>query len=310
MLGAFLTPDYVSHLAAAAAKEKRWIEFDAALVRRAYNRQPFVVKHWLAEHPMFTFDALFALCRRMPQNHVKLRVGVVPADADFDTSLDRFNHGLQLNEAIANFVERQAYIVINNPELDAEYRPIIEGLLGEIARQTEAVDPGMNWYSTYLFISAQGSVTPYHMDREMNFLLQVCGTKTVRLWDPADNEIMSPAQKDQLLSAVDEPRPTYLPSFEQKAMIFELEPGLGVHHPFIAPHLVTTGPSPSISLAITFRTAGSDVWTDAHRFNRRLRNIGLNPAAVGTHPAVDRAKAALLRALRKVRRVLRTVAPV
>jgi len=27
-------------------------------------------------------------------------------------------------------------------------------------------------------------ITPYQMDREMNFLLQIRGTKTVPLWDP------------------------------------------------------------------------------------------------------------------------------
>ena len=26
------------------------------------------------------------------------------------------------------------------------------------------IEPGMNWYSTYIFISTQDSVTPYHMD--------------------------------------------------------------------------------------------------------------------------------------------------
>ena len=306
MLGTLVSPEHVKQLAAlATAADRHWIQFDPALLKDGYNRRPFVVNHLLAEHPMFTFDALFALCRRMPESMVKLRIGVVPVDTDFDKSLNSFNHGMQLDDAIANFVQRQAYIVVNNPELDEVYRPIIEGFVGEIARHTETLEPGLNWYSTYIFITAQGAVTPYHMDREMNFLLQVCGTKTVRLWDPFDNEIMSPAQKDQLLADRDEPRPPYHPSFEQKAMIFELEPGLGVHHPFIAPHLVKTGPAPSISLAITFRTQRSDIWTDAHCFNQRLRKLGLRPAPVGRHPVVDLGKAILLRTLRRARGTLR-----
>jgi hypothetical protein len=166
------------------------------------------------------------------------------------------------------------------------------------------LDPEINWYSTYIFISAQGSVTPYHMDREMNFLLQVKGKKTVKLWDPFDDEIMTEAQKDALL-AYSGGRPQYRPSFEAKAAIYELEPGLGVHHPFIAPHLVTTGPEVSISLAITFRTRKSDTRSAAHRVNHYLRRLGLKPTAVTRNPALDAAKAGIIRPALQVRNGLR-----
>ena len=182
---------------------------------------------------------------------------------------------------------------------------MIEGLLGEIALHTEPIEPGMNWYSTYLFITAHDSVTPYHMDREMNFLLQIRGTKSVKLWDPHDPEIMTAAEKDKLMTERDEPLPTYKPAFERKAMVFDLEPGLGVHHPFIAPHLVTTGRQLSISLAITFRTRRSDMWTDAHRFNHRLRSrLGIAPVDVGNVGVLDAARAGLIRVTRQARRWL------
>jgi len=141
----------------------------------------------------------------------------------------------------------------------------------------------------------------------MNFLLQIRGRKTVKLWDPHDDEIMSAVDKDLLLAARDEPRPAYKPSFDAKAMTFELAPGLGVHHPFIAPHLVKTGRELSISLAITFRTRRSDIWTDAHRFNHLLRTrLGLAPLPVGRLPALDATKARLLRLSRHARQLLRS----
>jgi len=88
-------------------------------------------------------------------------------------------------------------------------------------------------------------------------------------------------------------------------MVFELEPGLGVHHPFIAPHLVTTGKQLSISLAITFRTRRSDVWTDAHCFNHRLRRrLGVAPIGVGNLAVLDAARAGLVRMGRQARRWL------
>src|SRR5213078_1776903 len=268
MLGQFVSSSKVGGLVAQARRSSEpWLLFDEREFRAGYNERPFVVTHRLADHPRFALGALGALCRRLPAEQVPYRFGVVPVDAHFDSSLERYRGQLTLDDAIDHLEDRQAYIAVYNAETDPEYRPVIEGLLGEIAAHTEPIEPGLNWYSTYIFITAHDSVTPYHMDREMNFLLQIRGTKTVKLWDPRDPEIMTPAEKDQLLAQRHEPRPTYKPSFERKAMTFELAPGLGVHHPFIAPHLVTTGKQLSISLAITFRTQRSDVWTDAHCFN-------------------------------------------
>lgn len=297
MLGEFVTTAYCAKLAQQArAQAAPWLQFKPEAFAESYNRRPFLVRHRLPEHPLFALEALFALCRRLPATQVRFRYGIVPADAHFDSSLEHFRRDLTLTDVIDHFEERQAYIAIYNPERDPTCRPMLEGLLGEIAARTQSLDPDINWYSTYIFITAQHSVTPYHMDREMNFLLQVRGTKNVRLWDSADVEIMTPAQKDQLFgSRGEDRRPTYKPSFERKAMIFELSPGVGVHHPFIAPHLVTTGPEISVSLAFTFRTKRSDVVSNAHRFNYLLRKLGLNPAPVGAHPGSDRVKAEMAR---------------
>lgn len=297
MPGEFISPQRYSTLVASArGNAAPWLEFEPETLRSSYNRRPFQLRHRLADHPLFALEPLFALCRRLPKAQVCHRFGVVAPDADFDATLSPIvRRSLSLDDAIDHLEERQAYICIFNPELDPDYRPVIEGLLAEVAAHTEPLDPAITWYSTYIFISARESVTPYHMDREMNFLMQVRGTKIVRLWDPADDEIMTPSEKDYLFTAAHDARPHYQPSFEAKAMIYELRPGIGVHHPFIAPHLVRTGPELSVSFALTFRTRQSDVWSDAHRCNHYLRKIGLRPQQVGRHPLLDGAKAGLVR---------------
>ncbi len=306
MLGRVVSSTKVGSLVAQAVRTQApWLEFDQQEFRAAYNQRPFTVRHRVTEHPLFERGAVAALCRRLPAEQVRWRFGVVPADIDFNTSLhDRGD--LTLDDALERMEEKQAYVMVFNPERDPVYGPVIEGFLGEIAAHTERIDPGMNWYSTYIFMSAHDSVTPYHMDREMNFLLQIRGTKTVQLWDPRDDEIMSPAEKDRLLADHDEPRPRYKPSFERKALTYELVPGIGVHHPFIAPHVVKTGKQLSISLAITFRTQRSDTWTDAHRFNHLLRRrTGMALGTVGQLDLVDATKARLMQLSRQARRILR-----
>ena len=300
MLGEFVSRAQSATLAAQGrGRSQPLLEFDSETVRSDYNLQPFLLRHHLAEHAdFFSLPALFALCRRMPRDQVQYRVGAIPGDANFDSSYERYGQGLSFDQVLEQFEESRAYICIYNPERDPVYRPVLERLLAEIAAAIEHVDPVITWYSTYFFLSTRDSVTPYHMDREMNFLLQVLGEKLVNLWNPRDDEIMSAAEKDRLLSAFESRRPVYKPSFEAKAMRYELRPGLGVHHPFIAPHRVHTGSDLSISLAFTFRTRTSDRWTSAHAFNHVLRRCGLSPAEVGNgHPVADRAKAAVQHAV-------------
>lgn len=288
----------------ASASAPHWLNIDSEMMGRCYNQSGFLLTHRLHEHPLFTAEALFRLCRRLPASALKFRFGVVPVDAHFDSSLARYRGDLTLDDAIEHLVDKRAYIAIYNPERDATYRPVIEGLLGEIGLAARPFESFFNWYSTYVFISAHDAVTPYHMDREMNFLLQICGNKTVDLWDPHDDEVMRPEQRDHLFSSDTNARPAYHAGLAAKARRFELQPGLGVHHPFIAPHLVTTGPNVSISLAITYRTPHSDLLSDAHRYNDRLRPYGLGHLPIGTHAAVDLFKASVTRATRSAKGVL------
>lgn len=302
MLGEFVSPEqYARLLQRGQQQPQHWLQFDAAQMQSHYNRQPFLLEHRLNQHPLFEIAPLFDLARRLPGRQVKFRRGDIAPDADFDASFRPPGDDLTLDHLLAQFEPLHGYICINNPEQDALYRPQIEGLLAEIAAHIHPLDPHITWYSTYVFISAQGAVTPYHMDREMNFLLQIRGEKTADLWDQADPVIMSPSQKDRLL-AYDGARPPYKPEFEARARHFALRPGLGVHHPFIAPHRVWTHSDLSVSLALTFRTRQSDRLTAAHQFNTRLRRIGLqNPKPVGESAWVDGAKALSLHTLQRLR---------
>lgn len=310
MLGQFVSSAALRELVRQAARAPNpWLLFDAQRVAEYYNRRPFLIAHRLGQHPAFQLDALRALCRRLPAEQVSWRTGRIPVDADFDTAPQRYRATFTLDDALANLEELAAYVVVNNPERDPYYRPLLEGLLGEVAHQLRVIDPNIYWYSTYLFVSAQGSVTPYHMDREMNFLLQIRGDKHAQLWDPLDDEVMTPVERDQLLVRADLPRPAYHEGLAAKAMHFQLRPGLGLHHPFIAPHVVTTSSGLSISLAFTFRTEWSELRMDAHRMNHRLRQLGLNPASIGRRPYLDATKAHSLRAVRPALRMLRALGP-
>jgi hypothetical protein len=285
MLGRNLSADVSAELARnAASNAEKLLHFNGHELGAKYNIKPFLVNHSLSHHPLCSLTKLFQLCHSMPSANIRIRHGVVPYNTNVDTVHEDYG-GLSIEEATEQLETQQAHIMIVNPELDATYKHFIEQLVGEVFCAVRPFDSNFTWYSTYFFLSAGDALTPYHMDREMNFLLQIQGKKRVELWDPFDEDVNA--------------RPPFKP--DTISQTFELTPGVGVHHPFIAPHLVRTSSAPSVSIAITFRTEHSDTWTDAHCFNQLVRKLGMNPRPAREVDWVDSAKARTIRFFRKVK---------
>ena len=264
-----------------------WLEFDWSTFRTNYNWRPFQFAHRLAEHPLMGLDELKALMLRMSPEDILHRAGVVPVGADFDHVARDNATGLTLAETVARLVETRASITINTPEKDPKYRPLINEILDEIRVFTDGLDSPMTYSAAYFFVAAPGSVTPYHMDREMNFLIHLRGPKIIRLWDA---RVLGEEERDVLFTRRDLPRPRYRTELDAQAMTYDLAVGTGIHHPFIAPHWAKTGDELSISLAVTFRTERSDRITRLHTINHALRRMGLRPPAVGASELRDELK--------------------
>ena len=79
-----------------------------------------------------------------------------------------------------------------------------------------------------------------------------------------------------------------------------LAPGEAIHVPVKTPHWVKTGPVPSISLSITWRSEWSYAEADARAFNRVVRGMGLSPRRPGAFPARNRGKALAWRVMRRL----------
>ena len=268
----------------------RCFRFDRETFRAKYNKEGFLFRHNLAEHPLLQLPKLRALALRTPPGDILHRAGKVPETTDFDHAHELHASAHSLQHTLDNLYESGSSVTINMPEKDPEYAPLIGQILREIKELSEPIDPGLNWSASYIFLSAPGSLTPYHMDREMNFLIHLRGIKTVKLWDPSDPAVMSEEQVDRLFGRFNVPRPSYRDALAARAKTYTLTPDLGVHHPFIAPHLVYTENEPAISLAMTYRTDGSDRVSRLHFINHYMRQMGLRPKPVGASQKHDEAK--------------------
>ena len=84
-------------------------------------------------------------------------------------------------------------------ERDPEYAALLDACLGEVEALGHADARQIDHREAFVFVSSPGSVTPYHIDPEWNFLLQVRGSKTITVFPAGDPSILSEVGTGALL---------------------------------------------------------------------------------------------------------------
>lgn len=240
---------------------------------------PFAVRHHLVDHPAFALDRLVELARRLPPEAVEYNAGDLPITQD-PTLTPRT--GLSIEETIRRIHDARSWMVLKRVEVDPTYRAILDDCLDEL----RAYAPGMRARIGFVFISSPGSVTPYHIDHEYNFLLQIRGTKRMSIYPRS----VLPEEAIERFYRGEHRNMVFDETRAAEGKTFELAPGDGVYVPVNAPHYVKNGPEASVSFSITFRTPVGDRRSAVYRVNERMRAAGLAPRPVGDAPLVDRAK--------------------
>ncbi len=265
-----------------------------------FNRAPFMIGHNLANHPLFELGRLIELSQFLPEASVEYNSGEVPVSQDPNLTP---RNGLSIADTIARIEHCKSWMVLKNVEQDPEYRDILFDCLDEMRPLVDQVAPGMRVRQAFIFISSAGSVTPFHIDPENNFLLQIRGNKHVQLFDAEDRSVMSEEQLEKFFTGAHRNMP-YKPEFESRGTWYELNPGDGLHFPVAAPHWVKNGSEVSISFSITFQTDSSQRRQSLHRWNNGLRRFGLTPCNVGSQPWLDELKFVAVRCGRLAKKIL------
>src|SRR5262245_51190828 len=176
------------------------LEIDGETIRAGFNRAPFLIRHQLSDHPLFSLERLIELANRLPEEKVKY----YGADISVATGLyGGPRTGLSIQETIRQIEECRSWMVINNVELDPEYCQLLDRCLDEVQLLSDPIDPGMFRREGFIFISSPLSVTPFHMDPEYNFLLQVRGKKQISIWDSRDRSVLSEIALERYFSDAD-----------------------------------------------------------------------------------------------------------
>ena len=276
------------------------LEIDPSIFQSCFNRKPFLIAHHLSDHPLFNLSRLLDLSVRLPADNVEYNAGDVGVSLD-PTLTPRT--GLSVQETIRRIEACRSWMVLKNVELDSEYRALLDNCLEEIKVFSELLSKGMCKREGFIFITSPLSVTPYHIDIEHNFLLQIRGTKTINTFNKSDRSILSELELEAFYSGAHR-NLLFKEEYQDKALTFELGPGTGLHVPLTTPHWVKNGDQVSISFSITFRTEESERRSLVYAANARLRKLGLSPAPFGCSFLQDTAKYHGYRVCRRANRVM------
>ncbi len=283
--------------------ETNLLQIDPELFRAYFDSKPFHIQHGLAGHPLFSVERLVELARRLPGKFVEYNGGNLPVSARPE---DTPRNGLSPEETVRRIAECGSWMVLKRVEQDPAYGEMLDQCLSEIAPHV----PGgkMLRREGFIFLSSPNAVTPFHLDPEHNFLLQIRGHKTVHMWDPGDRLVISEQELETFHSNFKHRNLPYRPEFLSSAYKNDLAPGQGLHFPVTVPHWVQNGPEVSVSFSITFRTPMSQRRELLYKANAKLRKLGVTPTPVGRSLLLDATKHAAFGTLARIKELLRPVA--
>jgi JmjC domain len=270
-----------------------YLTIDAAQFTRSFAHGSSAIRHRLAEHPLFTLDAIARLADRLPPDQVRRERGDLPLD---DRGYVEVGTGPP-SATILGIGSNNFRVSIREIQDDAEYGPLIASCHAEIRSLLGGREGGVARPSGYIFVTAPGGTTPMHFDGEHSFLLQIRGNKTVHTVPRVE-----PDEIQRELDRYYDGAPCRFDRMRATAETFPLGPGDGVYFPSFLPHWVATGNEVSISFSLPFYTQFSRRAEDVNRINKRLRRLGLSPRPPGRSEPIDQAKAAVLRSMRALRR--------
>ena len=253
------------------------------------------VTHELANHPLLQLDALRELGQRQQARKlVRTHAATATAGTSFADAPHLHPTGKTAAETLSDLANASAWMSLLNVQADPLYRAFIDEILDELRPTIDRVDPGMCYRAGWIFVSSPGAVTPFHIDHEHNFILQIRGPKRLYTWAHDDRQVVSEVALEKFHEHHSRELVTWREDLRARARIFDLVPGQGGYMPSTTGHMVENGPEPSVTISFTYYTDSTRANELLYRGNARLRRLGLSPHPIGTSASRDRVKHAVL----------------
>ena len=255
------------------------------------------MRHNYHEHPLMQMSSLASLAHRlMPTGQCRfMKPGTTQASDFFHTP--ETHDGRSLDEVFSRIEEPGAWIALYNVETDPQYKRFLDEVQASVGPYVKD-QPNIFNVGGFIFISAPPSVTPFHIDRENNFWLQVRGRKTMNVWDHTDREVVPAKDIEEFILYGSLERVRLQESFRARSHQIETRPGDCIYFPSTSPHMtssntdwVTPGDGVSVSIGTVFYSDVTRRHARVHQVNQVMRRLGFKPRAPGESDALDAFKA-------------------
>ncbi|MFC5861897.1 cupin-like domain-containing protein [Acidicapsa dinghuensis] len=267
-----------------------WITDADDHLRDDFDQRPFEFEHNLTDHPLLQLPELMKLADRSITDRpgsIYYDMGDIPVTQRWDEVPERRFSALESMERIETC---GAWFLFKKIQQDPVYKEVLGRGWQEIkARIAPNLDSKILREDALVFITSPNRIAPYHIDRECSFLLQIRGTKKIYIFDRSDRDVLSEAELERYWT-VDHNAPKYKPHLQDRAIVYTLRPGMGVHIPVNWPHWLQNDDNVSVSLNVNVQFKDTQR-ANVYRANYLLRRMGMRPSPPGVHPGVDRVKA-------------------
>jgi hypothetical protein len=275
------------------------------------------IRHSFDRHPLMQLDQLELLANRLlPTEQCRF----IKPGATFKMGFKHDSHpadGKSIREVFERIHEPKSWIALYNVETDPLYAGMLKEALDSVAHLVDREEPGTYMRNGFIFISAPPSVTPFHIDREHNFWLQIRGRKTMNVWNADDREMVSQSDIERFITyRTLENVKLRDESLTSRGLEMDCGPGDGIYFPSTSPHATRAdtswtrpGEGVAISIGINFYTPAMRKIARVHALNELLRKLGMSPTFPGKSPALDSMKLPLASAYLAVQKMRGFEAP-
>ena len=240
-----------------------------------YNRSTFMFPHGLSGHPLLQLPSLIDLADRLEKYD-----GCYWSNGSVDVT-DRWDKGADrrqsLRKTLENIEVNNSLVIlkyaIHDPIAGPFFREVLATLM-RLAGQEMAEDVLVG--RATILIASPHRITAYHIDQDLNYLLQIAGDKSFSVFDQTDRALITDDELERYFSG-DDSAAEFKPNRQTEATVYDLRAGSGVHVPCMAPHWARNGGQVSIAVSCNFDLASVQQLSLIYKTNRRLRSLGVSP---------------------------------
>jgi hypothetical protein len=269
----------------------------------SFDEKPFEFTHsFTAAHPLFSLTTLRGLL-----NDPAVRSTAVydATDVQIDQRWDSLPREKPPVEQVFDEIQTSGgWIMMRHMERLPAYNQLLQACLDEVKKLSgHSIDGDKKSQEAIIFVTSPNRKTPYHIDRECNFLMQVSGEKTISVFDRNDREV-TPEHEIETFWSRDNNAGVYKPQLQDRAFVCTMRPGTGVHIPVNSPHWLQNCDNVSISLSISYQYKD---WRrkNVYQANYYLRKLGLNPTPPGRSALLDYTKRMTIEAGQRAKKLIK-----